>query len=76
MVLLTKEAGKPGLSKNILDKYVGPFKVIRRINELNYEICLIENEKKSKIVHYNRLKAYHQRIKASNNVQQLQLQES
>ncbi len=67
LVLLTKEAGKPGLSKKFLDKYVGPFKVLRRINDLNYEICLIENEHKSKVVHYNRLKTFHER-KATNNL--------
>jgi hypothetical protein len=74
LVLLTHEAGKPGLSRKLLDKYVGPFKVLRRINELNYEICLIENENKSKIVHYNRLKTFHTRskAKATNNLQTIQ----
>ena len=61
LVLLTNEAGALKRSKKLLPKFVGPFKVVERLNELNYRISFLNNDKLTKIVHYNRLKKYNQR---------------
>ena len=61
LVLLTNEAGALKRSKKLLPKFIGPFKVVERLNELNYRISFLDNDKLSKIVHYNRLKKYNQR---------------
>jgi hypothetical protein len=62
LVLLTNEAGALKRSKKLLPKFVGPFKVVERLNELNYRISFLDNDKLTKTVHYNRLKKYNQRI--------------
>ena len=36
----------------------GSYTVLRKINEVNYEICSNKNKKKNQILHYNRLKLF------------------
>jgi hypothetical protein len=61
LVLLSKEAGKVGLAKSLLWKYVGPFVVVERINRVNYKIADTRSRNKCMTVHFNRLKPYRQR---------------
>ena len=45
-------------SRKFFLPWTGPYKVIRKISEVNYEISSEKNRKKTQIVHYNRLKPY------------------
>ena len=45
---------KPGLTKKFRKFWSGPYKVIRKVSELNYEIISKDNRKQ--IVHMNRIK--------------------
>ena len=49
----------PGACAAFEKKLVGPFKVIKKHNELSYEICM--NGGKSKVVHYNRMLPFYAR---------------
>ena len=55
LVYLYNPAIKPGLSKKF-KKWTGPYKVVTRLSDLNYEIVDQQNKK---LVHVNRLKANH-----------------
>lgn len=51
-----------GKSPKLGPKYRGPFQIIDKINDLNYKIKLILNNKETNdIVHVRRLKPYHKR---------------
>jgi hypothetical protein len=54
LVYLYNPATKPGRSRKFYRPWAGPFKVTKRISELNYEI--IEQKGKKRVVHINRLK--------------------
>ena len=54
LVYLYTPAMKPGLTKKFRKYWSGPYKVLRKVSELNYEI--ISNDDKKQIVHVNRLK--------------------
>ena len=54
MVYLYNPAMKPGRSRKFYRPWAGPFKVTKRISELNYEI--IDQKGKKQVVHINRLK--------------------
>ena len=43
-------------------RYFGPYKVVRKINEVNYMINIPEGRKKYKICHLNLLKKFHSRL--------------
>ena len=54
LVYLYTPAMKPGLTKKFRKFWSGPYKVIRKLSELNYEIISKDNRKH--IVHVNRIK--------------------
>jgi len=54
LVYLYTPAMKAGLTKKFKKFWSGPYKIIRKISELNYEIVSQDNRKQ--IVHINRLK--------------------
>jgi hypothetical protein len=56
-VYLFTPAKKPRLSKKFRPKWSGPYKIVKKISELNYEIE--GSNDKRQIVHVNRLKAAH-----------------
>ena len=56
-------------SKKFYLPWTGPYTVVRKINEVNYEICSEKNKKKNQIVHYNRLKPF--RTRSENDDQHL-----
>jgi len=47
-------ATKPGLTRKFHKPWVGPFKVIKKISDLNYKI--IDQNNKQQVVHVNRMK--------------------
>ena len=57
LVLVYKPTRKVGRSEKLLHRWHGPYRVIKRITPLNYEVKLI-NGRKSDIVHVVRIKAY------------------
>ena len=54
LVYLYNPAMKPGRSRKFYRPWAGPFKITKRISELNYEI--IHQKGKKQVVHINRLK--------------------
>ena len=42
-------------------KYFGPYKIIKKINDLNYLVNIPEGRRKEKMLHINLLKKYHRR---------------
>lgn len=57
-VLIKRNASKPGFTTKLLVKYYGPFKVKKKISEVNY---LIEKAKKDDVVHISNLARYYPR---------------
>jgi hypothetical protein len=68
LVLLKNESGKARCAKSLLPKFIGPFLILERINELNYKICWPNDTNNWKVVHYNRLKSYYTRKQSNDNV--------
>ena len=60
LVLVYKPIRKIGRAEKLLHRWLGPFVVIRRISDLNYEIKRL-NAVKSEIIHVAALKPYHRR---------------
>lgn len=56
LVLLKNFNSVANRAKKLLPKFIGPFVVIRRLNELNYEVR--QTNGKSFVVHYNRMLPY------------------
>ena len=54
LVYLFTPATKPGTTKKFRKYWSGPYMVLRKMSELNYEI--VSNDNKKQIVHVNRLK--------------------
>jgi hypothetical protein len=54
LVYLYWPVTKPGLTRKFRKSWSGPYKIIRKISELNYEI--VDQMDKKQIVHMNRLK--------------------
>ena len=59
IVLVYKPIRKVGRADKLIHHFVGPYKVIRKITPLNYEIQLLSRRKKSEIVHVCRMKLFH-----------------
>lgn len=59
LVKIVNYTPKPGLSKSLLQKYVGPYKVLRQIGKVNYELLNTQTQAKY-ITHINRLQSYYQ----------------
>jgi len=55
-----------GKSPKLGPKYRGPFKIFRKINDLDYKIELELNNKTTDIIHVRRLKPYHSRENLNN----------
>ena len=53
-------------SKKFYPPGTDPYTVLRKINEVNYEICSEKNKKKNQIGHYNRLKPFKARSENNN----------
>jgi len=54
LVYLYNPAIKPGLSKKFRMNWTGPYRVVTRLSDLNYEI--VDQRNKKLVVHVNRLK--------------------
>ena len=61
LVLLWKPLHVEGLHNKLVKKWCGPFKILRKINEVNYEILHISGKGKPDVVHVERLKPYQER---------------
>jgi len=61
LVYLYTPVTKSGLRREFRHPWAGPFKVTRKLSELNYEILSLDDKKQ--VVHINRLKrAYNQSL--------------
>ena len=60
LVCLVNERSIVGQSKSFRQRLSGPFKIIKKFNDVNYTIVSLET-KKSQDVHYNRLRPYRDR---------------
>ena len=56
-VLLKNQRIKQGISKAFQEKFIGPFKILKRINRLLYRLRNMQTNKEI-VVHINRLKPY------------------
>ena len=60
LVLIYKPIRKVGRSEKLLHQWLGPYQVIRRTTDLNYEVKLLESKTgKTEIVHVVAMKQYH-----------------
>ena len=71
LVLIYKPFRKVGKSEKLLHRWLGPYQVIRRISDVNYEVKLI-NSGKTDIVHVVVMKLFHQPTKESEVPQEIQ----
>ena len=53
LVKITNFRVRPGHSKAFESKFIGPYKIVNCLNELNYE--LVAPDKRRELVHYNRM---------------------
>ena len=61
LVYLYTPVAKPGLTRKFRHPWAGPFKVTKKLSELNYEILSLDDKKH--VVHINRLqRAYNQSL--------------
>jgi hypothetical protein len=61
LVCLVNERSMVGQSKSFRQRLLGPFKIIKKFNDMNYTIISLET-KKSQDVHFNRLRPYRDRV--------------
>ena len=63
-------------SKKLNKKWIGPFKIIQKINELNYAIKNTNKRSRKLIVHINRLKKCHMRTTevSKNNIPKIKIE--
>jgi len=54
LVYLYNPAKKPGLTRKFHKPWTGPFKIVKKISDLNYRI--VDQNGKLQVVHVNRLK--------------------
>lgn len=64
LVLLWTPTRRVGLSEKLLSRYSGPYRVLRQVTDVTYEIAPLESSSASAslstdIVHVSRLKLYH-----------------
>jgi hypothetical protein len=57
LVPLVNMRVEPGQSKSFRVRALGPFKVLKAFNDVNYEIVSLDSNK-TQVVHYNRLRPY------------------
>ena len=57
-VWLHNKAKKKGLSPKLMAKWLGPFRITKKLSEVNYELTDLLNKRKPTAVHVNRLKPY------------------
>ena len=58
---------KQGLSKKLAHKWEGPFIIVKKLNDLNYQVRWAKNPKaKARTVHHNRLKRFFGPLSAPN----------
>ena len=62
LVRLVNERSVVGQSKSFKERAVGPFKVVKQFNDVNYTIISLDTNKVQN-VHYNRLRPYHARAR-------------
>uniref|UniRef100_A0A6G1SFF7 RNA-directed DNA polymerase n=1 Tax=Aceria tosichella TaxID=561515 RepID=A0A6G1SFF7_9ACAR len=61
LVLKKKQLNQIKESRKFNFPYYGPFKIIRRLNEVNVQIALVEDETEQHVVHVSQIKPYHSR---------------
>lgn len=61
MVLLSNDGSKPNLSRKLMPKYTGPYKIIKKTSPTNLTIRI---KNKNHNVHINRVKPYHDSLGA------------
>jgi len=67
LVLIKFPFSEVGKSPKLGPKYRGPFKILEKINDLNYKVELIlDNKVTEDIIHVRRLKPYHSRENINN----------
>lgn len=61
LVLKKKQGGQMKDSRKMNFPFYGPFKVVRRLNDVNIQISSVENPSEQHIVHVSQVKPYHLR---------------
>jgi hypothetical protein len=61
LVLKKKQLNQMKESRKLSFPYYGPFKIIRRINDVNIQIVHVDDPKEQHIVHVSQVKPYHSR---------------
>ena len=67
-VLLHYPVVKVGHSPKLTNPWRGPYRIIKRLNDVNFQIEEISTQKRQ-VVHYDRLKRYHGTVPTVSNVQ-------
>ncbi|MEO0683466.1 MAG: reverse transcriptase domain-containing protein [Cyanobacteria bacterium J06649_11] len=58
-VWLHNKARKKGLSPKLMAKWIGPYRITKKISDVNFELTDPQMKRKSTVVHCNRLKPFH-----------------
>ena len=59
---------KKGNSRKFRNRWKGPWKITRKISDVNYEIINLKGPIKEDIIHVSRMKPYYQRVDNDNDL--------
>ncbi|CAF1083270.1 unnamed protein product [Brachionus calyciflorus] len=61
LVILVNTKQRPGQVRNFEPKFIGPYKILERVTEVNFKIQNLANQKSTVFVHYKRMRKDNER---------------
>ncbi|CAF0947830.1 unnamed protein product [Brachionus calyciflorus] len=61
LVILVNSRTRPGQVRSFEPKFIGPYKILEQVTDVNFKIVDVNNQKSTLVVHYNRMRKYNER---------------
>ncbi|CAF1017288.1 unnamed protein product [Brachionus calyciflorus] len=61
LVILVNSRQRPGQERSFEPKFIGPYKILEQVTDVNFKIVDVNNQKSTLVVHYNRMRKYNER---------------
>lgn len=62
LVAIKNNILQKGKSKKLIPRFKGPFKVMKKLNDVNYQVVNLKGKFKTDVVHIERMKKFHPRL--------------